>query len=203
MEHLGALSYFNLLVLISLFSETSSSNAAVSFTAKDSYLASHVMKTVFSNDWLSCTLACQDDDMCVSYNYNTFTGSCDLNEQGIQQPFSGPGELVKMQGMIFHQIRVSARFFLFWINSSWSLVLIKELIFANYLNFLPIFFFYSKTDYFLTVCYVEAGFFNCPFFVNSVFYEYSFVLENVVPESNCSEAEIPENSHLSWLFLAL
>ena len=78
-----------------------------SFTVKDSYLASQVMKTVFFKDWLSCTLACQDDDKCASYNFNTFTSSCDLNEQGLQQPFSGPNELVKMQGMIFHQLRVS------------------------------------------------------------------------------------------------
>ena len=100
------LEVFNLLVVIRLFIGTPSANA-FSFTAKDSYLASQVMKTVFSNDWLSCTLACQNDHMCVSYNYHTLTGSCDLNEQGLQQPFSGPNELVKMQGMIFHQIRVS------------------------------------------------------------------------------------------------
>jgi len=106
MEYLDIILCFNLLVLIRLFIGTPSTNA-VSFTAEDSYLASQVMKTVFSKDWLSCTLACQNDEKCVSYNYNTFTGSCDLNEQGLQQPFSGQNELVKMQGMIFHQIRVS------------------------------------------------------------------------------------------------
>lgn len=106
MEHLDIVLCFNLVVLIRLFIGTTSANA-FSFTAKDSYLASQVMKTVFSKDWLSCTLACQDDEMCVSYNYNTLTGFCDLNEQGLQQPFSGPNELVRMQGMIFHQIRVS------------------------------------------------------------------------------------------------
>ncbi|KAL9985310.1 hypothetical protein ACROYT_G007699 [Oculina patagonica] len=104
MEHFGVLLCFNLLVLTRFFTETPSANA-FSFTAKDSYMANHIMKTVFSNDWLSCTLACQEDNICVSYNYNTLTGSCDLNEQGLQQPFSGPDELVKMQGMIFHQIR--------------------------------------------------------------------------------------------------
>lgn len=106
MKRMEYLDIFNLLVLIRLFIATPSTNA-FSFTAKDSYLASQGMKTVFSKDWLSCTLACQDNDMCASYNYNTLTGSCDLNEQGLQQPFSGPNELVKMQGMIFHQIRVS------------------------------------------------------------------------------------------------
>ena len=105
MEYLDMISCFNLLVLIRLFIGTPSTDG-FSFTVKDSYLASQVMKTVFFKDWLSCTLACQDDDKCASYNFNTFTGSCDLNEQGLQQPFSGPNELVKMQGMIFHQIRV-------------------------------------------------------------------------------------------------
>jgi len=104
MEYLDII--FNLLVLIRLFIGTPSTDA-VSFTAKDSYLWSQVVKTVFSKDWLSCTLACQDDEKCVSYNYNTLTGSCDLNGQGLRQPFTGPNELVKMQGMIFHQIRVS------------------------------------------------------------------------------------------------
>lgn len=106
MEHLGALLCFDLLVLMRLFTWTPSANA-FSFTAKDSYLANHVMKTVFSKDWLSCTLACQEDSICISYNYNTYTGSCDLNGQGLHQPYSGPDELVKMQGVIFHQIRVS------------------------------------------------------------------------------------------------
>lgn len=108
MKRMEYLDIFNLLVLIRLFIATPSTNA-FSFTAKDSYLASQGMKTVFSKDWLSCTLACQDDDMCASYNYNTLTGSCDLNEQGLQQPFSGPNELVKMQGMIFHQIRPASK----------------------------------------------------------------------------------------------
>lgn len=106
MEYLGIIMGFNLLVLIWPFIGTPSTNG-FSFTAKDSYLASQEMRTVFFKDWLSCTLACQDDDKCASYNFNTFTGSCDLNEQGLQEPFSGPNELVKMQGMIFHQIRVS------------------------------------------------------------------------------------------------
>ena len=106
MEYLDIILCFNIPVLIRLFIGTPSANG-FSFTVKDSYLASQVMKTVFFKDWLSCTLACQDDDKCASYNFNTFTSSCDLNEQGLQQPFSGPNELVKMQGMIFHQLRVS------------------------------------------------------------------------------------------------
>lgn len=106
MKYLDIILCFNLLVLIRLFIGTPSANG-FSFTAKDSYLASQAIKTVFFEDWLSCTIACQEDDNCASYNFNTFTGSCDLNEQGLQEPFSGPNELVKMQGMIFHQIRVS------------------------------------------------------------------------------------------------
>lgn len=78
-----------------------------SVTERNSYLANHVIKTVFSNDWLSCTFACQGDNMCVSYNYNLMTGSCELNSHGIQTPFTGTDELVKMQGVVFHQIRVS------------------------------------------------------------------------------------------------
>lgn len=80
---------------------------AFSFTAKDSYLATPVMETLLDKDWLSCTLACQDNIMCISYNYDTFAKSCELNEHGLQSPYTGPDELVKKQGMIFHQIRVS------------------------------------------------------------------------------------------------
>lgn len=80
---------------------------AFSFTARDSYLATPVLKTLLVEDWLGCTLACQDDAMCISYNYDTSFKSCDLNEHGIQPPYTGSDELLKMQGMIFHQIRVS------------------------------------------------------------------------------------------------
>lgn len=78
---------------------------AFSFTARDSYLATPVLKTLLVEDWLGCTLACQDDAMCISYNYDTSFKSCDLNEHGIQPPYTGSDELLKMQGMIFHQIR--------------------------------------------------------------------------------------------------
>lgn len=83
------------------------SASGFSFTKKNSYLANHVMNTLSSKDWLECTLACQGNKMCISYNYNSMTRFCDLNEHGLQEPFSGPEELVKMQGVIFHQIRVS------------------------------------------------------------------------------------------------
>lgn len=107
MDHLGDILSlcFNLLGLMIVFNNTPLVTA-FSFTERDTYLANHGTKTVYSQDWLSCTIACQDDNMCISYNYNMLTGSCDLNEHGIQQPFSGPDELVKMQGVIFHQIRV-------------------------------------------------------------------------------------------------
>lgn len=111
MKYLDIILCFNVLVLIRLFIGTPSANGFF-FTAKDSYLASQAIKTVFFEDWLSCTIACQEDDNCASYNFNTFTGSCDLNEQGLQEPFSGPNELVKMQGMIFHQIRPATKLLL-------------------------------------------------------------------------------------------
>lgn len=79
------------------------SASGFSITVRNSYLASRVMKTVFLKDWLSCTLACQGDETCISYNYNAMTGSCDLNEHGIQEPCTD--ELVRMQGVVFHQIR--------------------------------------------------------------------------------------------------
>ena len=82
------------------------SASGFSITVRNSYLASPVMKTVFLKDWLSCTLACQGDETCISYNYNAMMGSCDLNEHGIQEPFIGTDELVRMQGVVFHQIRV-------------------------------------------------------------------------------------------------
>lgn len=76
-------------------------------TERDSYLANHIVKTLSTKDWMKCTLACQGDSMCVSYNYNTITGSCELHDHGIQTPFTGTDQVVKMQGVMFHQIRVS------------------------------------------------------------------------------------------------
>lgn len=105
MEHFIT-SNLSFLVLVALCISVPSASG-FSITETNSYLANHVIKTVFSKDWLSCTLACQGDNMCISYNYNTVTGVCDLNEHGIQEPFTGPDDLVKMQGVIFHQIRVS------------------------------------------------------------------------------------------------
>jgi len=103
MEHFIT-SNLSFLVLVALCISVPSASG-FSITETNSYLANHVIKTVFSKDWLSCTLACQGDNMCISYNYNTVHGVCDLNEHGIQEPFTGPDDLVKMQGVIFHQIR--------------------------------------------------------------------------------------------------
>lgn len=77
-----------------------------SLTKGNSYLANYVIKTLFVKDWISCTLACQVEEMCVSYNYNTITRACDLNVEGIHEPLTGADELVKMHGVVFHQIKV-------------------------------------------------------------------------------------------------
>lgn len=77
-----------------------------SLTKGNSYLAHYVIKTLFVKDWISCTLACQVEEMCVSYNYNTITRACDLNVEGIHEPLTGANELVKMHGVVFHQIKV-------------------------------------------------------------------------------------------------
>ncbi|KAM7440621.1 hypothetical protein ABFA07_010152 [Porites harrisoni] len=76
-----------------------------SLTKGNSYLANNVIKTLFMKDWISCTLACQVEEMCVSYNYNTITRACDLNVAGIHEPLTGADELVKMHGVVFHQIK--------------------------------------------------------------------------------------------------
>lgn len=78
----------------------------VSITEKDAYLAGHVLDTSYMADWLSCTMACQDQHNCVSYNYNKLNGACELNDDGIHEAFSGKETLIRAQGFIFHQIRV-------------------------------------------------------------------------------------------------
>lgn len=78
-----------------------------SITETDSYLANHVMRTVSLGDWLSCTLACHEDTSCISYNYNMKTRSCDLNDYGVLTSVLGTDLLIKKQGVVFHQIRVS------------------------------------------------------------------------------------------------
>ncbi|CAH3175881.1 unnamed protein product [Porites lobata] len=80
-----------------------------SLTKGNSYLANYVIKTLFVQDWISCTLACQVEEMCVSYNYNTITRACDLNVEGIHEPLTGADELVKMHGVVFHQIKPAER----------------------------------------------------------------------------------------------
>ena len=79
----------------------------VSSTERNSYLANHSVKTFFTEDWLNCCLACHAEEKCISYNFDGVLGTCDLNDQGLQEPFIGPAELVKAQGVMFHQIRVS------------------------------------------------------------------------------------------------
>lgn len=77
-----------------------------SLSKRNSYLANYVIKTLFVKDWISCTLACQVEETCASYNYNTITRACDLNERGIHEPLTGADELVNMHGVVFHQIKV-------------------------------------------------------------------------------------------------
>ena len=96
----------NLFGFLAFFIAVQFPRGSVLVTEVDRYLANYVIKSFSSNDWLSCTLACQDDTTCVSYNYDMNTGFCELNNEGIQTQFVQTDLLFTKRGVVFHQIRV-------------------------------------------------------------------------------------------------
>lgn len=95
----------NLFGFLAFFIAVQFPRGSVLVTEVDRYLANYVIKSFSSNDWLSCTLACQDDTTCVSYNYDMNTGFCELNNEGIQTQFVQTDLLFTKRGVVFHQIR--------------------------------------------------------------------------------------------------
>lgn len=51
-------------------------------TFQDSKLRGFVIKTFKSTDWLHCLEECNNNDDCVSYNYNRLGSDCELNKFG-------------------------------------------------------------------------------------------------------------------------
>lgn len=98
-----------IIAFASLFSVEFKFSKAFSVTHQDSYLANHVKKAFPGKmTWLDCTMACDRDHECISYNFHRSEHICELNNHGIQELCKpAESELLFREGWIYHQLRVS------------------------------------------------------------------------------------------------
>ena len=89
---------------------TTTLGSRVTITKRDAYFAGHVYERLPGIGWLHCALACEKQPRtCVSYNFNTQNGDCELSRSGVQKTCDLNDILVFAPGVIFQQLRVRSR----------------------------------------------------------------------------------------------
>lgn len=73
-------------------------------TFQDSKLPGFVIKTFKSTDWLHCLEDCNNNDDCVSYNYNRLGSNCELKNFGLKIRCHANKDLVAFHGWIHHTL---------------------------------------------------------------------------------------------------
>ena len=75
-------------------------------THRDKYLVGPVIERLGSGDWMQCLVACATSNDCVSYNFESRSGTCEFLNEGIDLDRNCHGRkfLEHSQGWIFHQI---------------------------------------------------------------------------------------------------
>lgn len=73
-------------------------------TFQDSKLPGFVIKTFKSTDWLHCLEECNNNDDCVSYNYNRLGSNCELQNFSPKIRCHANEYLVAFQGWIHHTL---------------------------------------------------------------------------------------------------
>lgn len=81
------------------------STAFSSFTFIDKYLKGAQLKVVQVEDWYECIKQCQEESLCISYNFDN-KSECQLNNHGVEERCQAEDELTSRVGWIYHQIRV-------------------------------------------------------------------------------------------------
>jgi len=73
-------------------------------TFQDSKLPGFVIKTFKSTDWLHCLEECNNNDDCVSYNYNRLGSNCELKNFGPKIRCHANEDLVAFHGWVHHTL---------------------------------------------------------------------------------------------------
>ena len=98
-----------ILKLTFLFVFVNSSKAFAPYTVKDHTLVSNTYTAIISKDWLGCVLACSQDPVCLSYNYQyekEYSGLCELNGCGMDRKTAVDGKaLMFTRGHLFQQLK--------------------------------------------------------------------------------------------------
>ena len=75
-------------------------------TVNNYVLVGSVYQVIHVDDWFGCILSCHDDSRCTSYNYNTSSRLCELNDcGGLQDLRDRDNLLVYSTGWVFQKIR--------------------------------------------------------------------------------------------------
>ena len=77
------------------------------FTAFNKVLIGFAYKTIRNPDWLYCIDACNQEPLCISYNFwqtNELSGICELNHCGFENGCSADATLIWVQGCTFQQL---------------------------------------------------------------------------------------------------
>lgn len=80
------------------------------FTLAGKYLPLASLKTFVLKDWLHCVIACQQQEGCLSYNYNFVKKNCELLNEGIVRQDGCFEQLLESRETIYHQMKVSSLF---------------------------------------------------------------------------------------------
>ena len=75
-------------------------------TVNSYVLVGSAFQVIHVDDWFGCILSCHDDPRCTSYNYNTFSRLCELNDcSGLQNLCGRENILIYSTGWVFQKIR--------------------------------------------------------------------------------------------------